>query len=296
MDTPTAGLPDLLTLMHRDITRLKERVARWFQDKPTTIGYPTSLARLDSLSGGLIPGEVTVVAGGPGSGKTSFAMQAVESAATWSRDHGEKKYAIVFSCEMSRMSLYLRSASRLAGLDSVKVRLGSISETELDRFNNCLEILRALPIVVIDMPGVTSVDIRALVQSLVEQGETLSVVAVDYIQLLSDQGENANMRVSRIMDNLRIAAQVADCCVLSLSQFSREGLKTNRRPQLSDLRDSGSIEQTAHQVWALYDPDPHNTAQVRDRELLILKNRSGRTGRVLLDFNSVLTAFHERSK
>jgi replicative DNA helicase len=260
---------------------------------------------LDKISGGLVRGEIITLAGGPGSGKTSLGLQVVEFASRWGlqndavrRENGKKpdEYTnVVISCEMSRFSLYMRSACRLAGLDTTKLRVGNVTKDELELFFAKLDELMALPILILDRPGMRSSDVRNCIQMLMAEGLKIGVCCVDYIQRLADEGDNVNVRVSNIMQNLGIAMSESECCMLLLSQYSRAKEREKRPPQLTDLRDSGSIEQDSYQVWALHDPDPEAkfSGGLMSRDLFILKNRNGRLGHLKLDFHPVITRFDE---
>lgn len=287
-------LKDIKQLTTRDITNLKTRSKQWFDEKPETWGLPTGIDRLDHISGGLVRGEIITLAGGPGSGKTSMGMQIVEHSAKWIADHGNEYVNVVISAEMSRFGLYMRSACRRAKVDSTKLRTGDISQDDLERFYEELDYLTGLPVLVLDNPGMTSADVRSGLQMLASEGLKVGVCCVDYIQRLADQGDNVNVRVSNIMQNLGIAMSESECCMLCLSQYSRAKEREKRPPQLTDLRDSGSIEQDSYQVWALHDPDPDAKFvgnPLVKRSLYILKNRNGQLGRISLDFHATFTEF-----
>lgn len=295
---------DIKKLMERDVTRLKNRSAQWFKEKPETWGIPTGIEHLDRLSGGLVRGEIITLAGGPGSGKTSLGLQVVEHAARWTQQDDANKRAagktpdefqhIIISAEMSRFGLYMRSACRIARIDSTKLRTGQVSQAELDRFFAALDDLYQLPILILDNPGMTSSEVRNALSMLQGEGVRIGVCCVDYIQRLADQGDNVNVRVSNIMQTLGVAMSETECCMLCLSQYSRAKEREKRPPQLTDLRDSGSIEQDSYQVWALHDPDPDakfTGNPLLKRTLYLLKNRNGNLGRVQFTLHSTFTEF-----
>src|SRR5579859_2480181 len=286
-------LKDIRKMMSIDIGKLKDKSAAWFKEKPTTWGIPTGIDKLDHIAGGLVRGEIITLAGGPGSGKTSLGMQITEHAAEWLVDHDDEYTNVVISAEMSRFGLLMRSACRREHLDTTKLRLGQETQDELDSFFSELDNLKNLPLLIIDQPGMTSSDVRTCLNMLTGEGLKVGVCCVDYIQRLADMGDNVNVRVSNIMQQLGIAMSETQCCMLCLSQYSRAKEREKRVPQLTDLRDSGSIEQDSYQVWALHDPKPDDkfVNPLQKRCLYVLKNRNGQLGRVEFDFHSTFTEF-----
>lgn len=283
--------------MKHNVDRLKSRSAHWYKTKPESFGYTTGLSTLDKITGGLVMGELIVLAGGTGMGKTSLAMQLVEHSARSIKKSGEDFVNLVFSAEMSMAMLYLRMAAKNAGLDTGSIRLGLISSAQLERLHMELDDLLTLPMLIIDVPKQESKDVLAGCEAISKEAP-IGVCVVDYIQRLADEGDNVNVRVANIMRNLGIAKSNAECCMLALSQYSRLKERERRKPILSDLRDSGAIEQDADQVWALHLPTPDarlsGVAHV-DVELHVLKNRNGRMGVSFLDMEMTSTSFKEMS-
>lgn len=292
------------SLMVRNRDRLKQQTADWVKNPPQdgVYGYPTGLQNIDLKFGGLPREELVVIAGGPGSGKTAFLTQVLENA---SHTDGGKVHLLV-SAEMSQRQLYLRSAARVAGLDSQDVKKGRLTPTEHARFNRALDALIDLPLLVVDTPGITSEDVVTMVGMLREEGLTVGIVGVDYVQLLSDEGQNSNLRLTAVMQRFIQLKNDSECTIALLSQYSRRkewegrnarGDMVDRPPQLSDLRDSGSIEQGAEQVWMFHDPIPPENEvhgvpfDASVKRLYVRKNRNGPTGKVDLWYLPTYTLF-----
>lgn len=299
----TATKYDLLrSQMLKNRDRLKKQTDEW-RDKPPedgVFGYRTGLQNIDIRFGGVPHEEIVVVAGGPGSGKTAFLTQVMESAA---RTTGDEVHLLI-SAEMSQRQLYLRSASRLAGLDSQNVRKGKLTKREKDLFDFCLDSIVELPLLVVDTPGITSEDVVTMVGMLRDEGLKVGMVGVDYIQQLFDEGQNNNLRVTSIMQRFMHLRNDAECSLVLLSQYSRrkewesrnaKGDAVDRPPQLSDLRDSGSIEQGADQVWMLHDPLDDKVVGVpfdaSAKLLYVRKNRNGPRGKAELWYLPTYTMF-----
>lgn len=297
--------------MAATVTRLKERSREWMTHPRETFGYPTGLSELDKLTGGCVEEEIITIAGGTGDGKTALLTQAMEYTALQLSRGGlpfatEKTIAFFFSLEMSRHAVYHRSAARLAGVDANQVRRGAVSSQEYARYTQALDTLLHLPLVVCDTPGLTSHDALDYIHLLQDEGFKLAVVGVDYVQLFADEGEgNAKFRV--VMRNAISIKNEASCSVVLLSQYSRrkewestnsKGEKLDRPPRLSDLYESGILEQSSDQVWMLHNPlvssDYAWTGPTTVRkELYVRKNRNGKLGRVDLWYTPSLTQFND---
>lgn len=295
---------NLRALMLKNKDRLKAQTEAWVKNPPKdgVHGFPTGLQNIDLKVGGIPREEIVVVAGGPGSGKTAFLTQIMENA---SREEGDAVNLII-SAEMSQRQLYLRSASRAAGLDSQKVRKGQLTAQEHRRFNYALDAIISLPLLVVDTPGITSEDVVTMVKMFRDEGLKVGIVGVDYVQLLADEGANGNMRLTGVMQRFVQLKNDAECSLMLLSQYSRRkewegrnarGDMVDRPPQLSDLRDSGSIEQGADQVWMFHDPIPpdnevHGIPYDASVKLMyVRKNRNGPTGKAALWFLPEYTFF-----
>ncbi|HHT44641.1 MAG TPA: replicative DNA helicase [Fastidiosipila sp.] len=261
----------------------------------------THFPRLDSMLEGLRPGAFYVLASRPGVGKTSFALNIAHNAVR----HGHT--TAIFSLEMSKEEIGTRvlvAESKVPG--TTLERITPKHEDAWTRIADALNDLLPVPLYIDDRSGATVVEMQAKCKQLqLEQGG-LDLVIVDYLQLMSGSGreggrsENRQQEISDISRMLKLMARELGVPVIALSQLSRAGTQSKRRPMLSDLRESGAIEQDADVVMFLYPleasedkeeaPDPINTV-----DLIVEKNRHGERGTITLGWNAPLTQFYEPS-
>jgi len=263
-------------------------------------GLQTHYEDLDALTSGLQPSDLVVVAARPSMGKTAFALNIAENVAV--KDH---KVVGVFSLEMSREALLLRLLCSEAGVDSHKLRMGFLGREDYNKLVSALGRLAEAPIFVDDTAGISLHEMRAKARRLQQSQGRLDLVIVDYLQLMSAsvggrRFENRTQEVSAISRGLKALAKELRAPVLALSQLSRapESRGGDHRPQLSDLRESGSIEQDADVVAFIfreevYKPDDPDLDGIAD--LIIAKQRNGPTGRVNLAFLKRSTRFESRA-
>ena len=261
-------------------------------------GLETHFEDLDNITSGLQKSDLIIIAGRPSMGKTAFAINIAENAAV--NDH---KVVAVFSLEMSRESLLLRLLCSQARVDSHKLRTGLLSREDYGKLVAGLGALVEAPIFIDDTPAVSISEMRAKCRRLQQAQGRLDLIVVDYLQLASASSpgtgrryENRTQEVSTISRGLKALAKEMRCPLIALSQLSRapESRTGNNRPQLSDLRESGAIEQDADVVGFIFreevykqdDPDLEGKA-----ELIIAKQRNGPTGTVHLAFIKRSTRF-----
>ena len=259
-------------------------------DKRLVTGVPTGLTDLDELTRGLQPRDLIVVAARPSMGKTSFGMNVVQHAAIRA-----SRRALVFSLEMGRRPIGLRLLASEGRVDHHKLLSGHLGDADWGRLSNAMGRLEAGAIYVDDAAVVTVFDVRAKARRL-QAGGGLDLIVIDYLQLMTgaQKAENKNLEVAAITKGLKAIARDLDVPVLLLSQLSREPDKRgNHRPQLSDLRDSGAIEQDADVVIGLHREEKYApTADNRGvAEAILLKQRNGPTGTVRLLFHDHLVRF-----
>jgi replicative DNA helicase len=260
-------------------------------------GLSTGFTKFDEMTGGMNGGELIILAARPSMGKTALAMNIAQHVAT----HPQmRKPVAVFSLEMSSASLLTRMLCSGARVDQHKFRAGYLNQDERRRLQVTLATLTDSPLFLDDTPGVNLMDVHAKLRRLKNQ-HGLSLVVVDYLQLMSSRGrsENRNQEVSAISRGLKLLAKDLDVPFLVLSQLSRaaETRPGDGTPQLSDLRDSGSIEQDADLVMFIYREEVYK----RDREdlkglaeVIIAKQRNGPIGKVPLRFLGAYTRFENR--
>jgi replicative DNA helicase len=262
-------------------------------------GLSTGFTKFDEMTGGLHGGELIILAARPSMGKTALALNVAQHVATHPK---VRKPVAVFSLEMSSASLLTRLLCAGARVDQHKFRAGYLNADERRRLQVALADLTEAPLFIDDTAGVHLMDVHAKLRRLKAQ-HGLALVVVDYLQLMSSRGrsENRNQEVSAISRGLKLMAKELDVPFLVLSQLSRasETRVGDHKPQLSDLRDSGSIEQDADLVGFIFREEVYK----RDREdlkgvadLIIAKQRNGPIGNVPLTFLGQFTRFENRAE
>lgn len=253
-------------------------------------GIATGFLDLDYKMAGMQPSDLVLVAARPSMGKTAFALNVVQHAAVH-----EKKICAMFSLEMSKDQLLNRMVCSEAMVDSQKVRTGDLQDDDWTKISMGAVILAESPIYVDDTPGITIAEIRAKCRKLkMEHG--LDLIMIDYLQLMSGNGkaQSREQEISEISRGLKALAREMDAPVVALSQLSRAcESRADHRPMLSDLRESGAIEQDADVVMFLYRDEYYHpdSEQKNQAELIIAKQRNGPTGTVHLVWIGQYTKF-----
>lgn len=292
------GLNKLLGETYKHIETL-------YQRKELVSGISTGFKDIDSMTSGFQPSDLIVLAARPGLGKTSFALNVAQHASV-----REDKTVGIFSLEMSSQQLVTRLLCAEARVDSQKVRSGYLSKEDWARLAKAMNRLAQAKIYIDDSPGISVVEMRAKVRRLVSQAG-LDFLIIDYLQLMSGgqagpgraRHENRQQEISAISRSLKGLAKEIAVPILSLSQLSRapEQRRGDHRPQLSDLRESGAIEQDADVVIFIYRPDIYKKEEDFDEEdgiaeLIIGKQRNGPTGTVKLAFIEQWTKFENLAR
>lgn len=253
-------------------------------------GVPTGFIDLDRLLTGLQPSDLLIIAGRPGQGKTGFLLSVARNAAL---EH--KKHVAVFSLEMSNEQVAQRLISQETGIDAQKLRTGKLSEDEWPLFTHSIEVLSDTHIFLDDTPAITPLQLRTKSRRLhMEYG--LDLILVDYLQLMGGdvRTENRVQEVSYITRNLKVLARELNVPVLAAAQLSRAvEQRSDKRPVLSDLRESGSLEQDSDIVMFIYRPDQYekDTEKQNIAEIMVAKHRNGPVGTIELIFRSKLAKF-----
>ncbi|MGH7697192.1 MAG: replicative DNA helicase [Candidatus Dormibacteria bacterium] len=254
-------------------------------------GVASGFGELDAVTSGFQRSELIVVAARPGVGKTSFALNVARHAAV-QRQHG----VALFSLEMSRDALVQRMLCSEAGVDSFRLRTGQLADDTWQLIAGAMDTLSRAAIYIDDTPALSVIEMRAKARRL-RATSKVDLFIVDYLQLMRAQSRSDSraQEVSEISAGLKSLARELDVPVIAVSQLNRESeRRTDRRPQLSDLRDSGSIEQDSDIVMFLYRPGMHEEGKdPGETELDIAKNRNGPVRRIGLFFNAGQTAFRE---
>ena len=281
----------------------------------TGTGSPTGYRKLDQMSGGLQDTDLVIVAGRPGMGKTTFAMNlAANLTRPVGNDNEPAEGVAMFSLEMPRDQIAIRFACAEAtdGVNVASARMNSLTDDAWERLGNAARSLSRHPIWIDDTPVVTLLDVRARVKRLmrdIASGRSvvpcsrLKLVIIDYLQLmkgLREKGDSREAEVASLSRGLKALAKNLKVTVIAVSQLNRnpeKGRQKDRRPELSDLRESGAIEQDADRVWFLYREKYYDReSDTDDAELIVAKDRNGPTGIVPLRFQDDSVRFFERAE
>ncbi|MGI8757655.1 MAG: replicative DNA helicase [Acidimicrobiales bacterium] len=282
---------DSMSRLHDLLDQTLDSLEALYERGDAITGTPTGYTDFDELTAGLQPNALIVVGARPGMGKTSFAMGMAGHAAL---EH--HRPVLFFSLEMSRIELSQRLLCSEARVDSTKIRNGRLTDDDWRRISHGIGRLGDAPLWIDDNPNVTVMEIRAKARRLQSNVGQLGMIVVDYIQLMSGRSnaENRQVEVAEISRGLKILARELQCPVVALAQLNRSlEQRADKRPMLSDLRESGSLEQDADVVTFLY-RDEHYNAESPDRgtaEVLVAKHRAGPTGMVRLAFLDHYTKF-----
>ena len=268
------------------------KIEQLFEQKRLISGVPTGFVDLDEMTRGLQGGDLIIVAARPSMGKTSLVLNIAQHVAT------QAEHCVgFFSLEMSKESLFLRMLTSEAQIDSHRLMSGAIGQKDYGRISHALETLSAMKLFIDDTASIGVLEMRAKSRRL--KGEHgLSLLIVDYIQLMSGRGrfENRTLELGAISRSLKGLAKELNVPIIVLSQLSRAPeSRSDHRPQLSDLRESGALEQDADLVVLIYRDDVYNkdpnNPDAGTAELLVAKQRNGPTGTVKLAFLREQTRF-----
>jgi replicative DNA helicase len=253
-------------------------------------GVPTGFIDLDKLLAGFQPSDLLIVAGRPGMGKSGFCISAAKNAA-----QTHKKHVAIFSLEMSNEQLVQRLIAQETGIDSQRLRTGKLEENEWGLFTEAIEALSDTRIFLDDTPAITPLQLRTKCRRL-HLEYRLDLIIVDYLQLMSGdtRTDNRVQEVSYISRNLKVLARELNVPVLAAAQLSRAvEQRGDKTPILSDLRESGSLEQDADVVMFIYRPEIYDDDPSKQNlaEVIIAKHRNGPIGRVQLIFRKNLAKF-----
>src|ERR671936_210411 len=288
-DQGLIGIAPILARVYERIDHLHN------QDNPSDVtGVPTGFTDLDIRTAGLQPGDLIIIAGRPSMGKTAFALNIAEHVAL----HPSVRLPVaVFSMEMSASQLAMRMLSSIAKVDQHKLRTGRLSDEEWSQLTEATGRLHEASIHVDETAALNALEVRARARRLKREYSKLGLVIVDYLQLMSatSQGENRATEISEISRSLKALSKELEVPVIALSQLSRAVEQRNdRRPMMSDLRESGAIEQDADVILFIYREEVYSPDKEEAKgraEIIIGKQRNGPIGRVDLTFLGRFTRF-----
>lgn len=281
------SLAPIRDLLEKSLNHLEEL----FEKGDAITGLPTGYDDLDEVLSGMQPSNLIVVGARPAMGKSAFALGMAAHAALQAR-----RPVLFFSLEMSHLDLTTRLIASEARVDSVRMRNGRLTDADWPKISHAIGRLAEAPLFIDDNPQLTIMEIRAKARRLKAKEGDLGLVVVDYLQLMTGRGsaENRQVEISEISRGLKVLARELECPVVALSQLSRQlEARADKRPMLSDLRESGAIEQDADVVMFLYRDSVYNkdSPDGGEAEILVSKHRSGPTAMVRLAWLDNYTRF-----
>ncbi len=267
-----------------------DRLDALHQSQGSITGLATGFTRLDEYTAGLQPGDLIIIAGRPSMGKTTLALNIAENAAL-----GARKSAAVFSMEMSVEQLAFRMVSSLGRVDQAHLRNGRFGDDDWPRINGAIQQMAEAPIYIDDTPSMTPTEVRARARRL-QRERGLDLIVIDYLQLMRVAGtaENRATEISEISRSLKGLARELRVPIIALSQLNRSvESRTDKKPVMSDLRESGAIEQDADLILFIYRDEVYNHDSPRKgiADINIAKQRNGPTGEFPLTFLGRFTKF-----
>lgn len=284
------------TSLKRIIPSAFEAVEQLSQRKEMITGVPTGFPELDKMTAGLQPSDLIILAGRPSMGKTAFAMNIAQNASVI-----DKVGVAIFSLEMSKEQLALRLLCSAGHVDSQRVRTGRLQDDDWPKLTRAVGMLEESPMWIDDTPAISVLEMRAKVRRLSAQFP-LGLIIVDYLQLMRGRNsiENRTQEISEISRSLKAMAKELKVPVIALSQLNRSlESRPDKRPMMSDLRESGAIEQDADVICFIYRDEVYNKAEDNPQkgitEIIIGKQRNGPTGTVKLTFIKEFTMFESLS-
>lgn len=273
------------------VAKAIDNIEKRFHDNNLITGIATGFTDLDKLTAGMQPGDLIIVAGRPSMGKTIMGMNIAEHAAIRSQ-----KGVLVFSMEMPGESLAMRMLSSLGRIDQNKLRTGKLAEEDWSRLTSAVSWLSNAKLHIDETPALTPIELRARARRVARERNGLGLIVVDYLQLMRGQGqtENRTAEISEISRSLKALAKELNVPIIALSQLNRSlEQRPNKRPVMSDLRESGAIEQDADLIMFIYRDEVYHedSPDKGTAEIIVGKQRNGPIGTVRLTFAGQYTRF-----
>ncbi|MFM1896067.1 MAG: hypothetical protein RLZZ385_1141 [Pseudomonadota bacterium] len=287
-DRPREGSPEPINPV---LMRVVDRIDELSASDGGLTGLSSGYKDLDEMTNGWQKSDLVIVAGRPSMGKTAFAMNLVENAVI----AGDRP-VLVFSLEMPAESLVFRMLSSLGKIDQGRLRTGQLDEDDWPKLTSAVARLKDRPLLIDDSPGLSPMEMRSRARRVAREKGQLGMIVVDYLQLMQVKGtvENRVGEISEISRSLKQLAREFECPVIALSQLNRSlEQRPNKRPVMSDLRESGAIEQDADVIAFIYRDEVYNedTPDKGVAEVIIGKHRNGPIGTVKLSFVGRFTRF-----
>lgn len=276
------------------LVKTVEKIDMLYHSPDAITGLATGLSDLDEMTSGLQPSDLVIVAGRPSMGKTTLVMNMAENAAI-----KDGRPVLVFSMEMPADSLAMRMMSSLGRIDQHRIRTGKLDDDDWPRVTSSVHMLSEAPLFIDDTPALTPAEMRARARRLAKEHGQLGLIVVDYLQLMKVPGFKADSRtaeISEISRSLKALAKELEVPVIALSQLNRSlEQRTDKRPVMSDLRESGAIEQDADLICFIYRDEVYNpdSPDKGTAEIIIAKQRNGPIGRIRVSFLGKYTRFED---
>lgn len=273
------------------LAKTMDRIDTLFHAGTSITGVPSGYHDFDDMTSGLQPSDLVIIAGRPSMGKTTFAMNIAEHVAIKSRSP-----VLIFSMEMPGEAIVMRMLSSLCRIDQLRIRTGKLADEDWPRISSTVSMLSDAPLYIDDTPSLSPAEMRARARRLAKEHGQLGLIVVDYLQLMQVPGynENRTAEISEISRSLKGLAKELKVPVIALSQLNR-GLeqRSDKRPVMSDLRESGAIEQDADLIVFIYRDEVYNenSPDKGTAEIIIAKQRNGPIGKVRLTFMGQYTCF-----
>lgn len=279
------------------LAKTMDRIDTLFHSKDAITGTPTGYHDFDDMTSGLQSSDLVIIAGRPSMGKTVLAMNIAEHVAIKSR-----LPVLVFSLEMPGEAIVMRLLSSLCRIDQLRIRTGKLADEDWPRISSTVSMLSDAPLFIDDTPALSPAEVRARARRVAKEHGQLGLIVVDYLQLMQVPGynENRTAEISEISRSLKALAKELTVPVIALSQLNR-GLeqRADKRPVMSDLRESGALEQDADVIAFIYRDEVYNdnSSDKGTAEIIIAKQRNGPIGKLRLTFLGQYTCFenHVRS-
>ena len=278
------------------LARTTEKIDLLYQNGGNITGLPTGFSDLDNMTSGLQDGDLVIIAGRPSMGKTVFGVNIAEHAALKS-----KKPVVIFSLEMPSEAIVMRMLSSLGRISQQRIRTGQLKEDDWPRLTSAINMLGQSPIFIDDTAGLSPNEIKSRLRRIAKKHGQIGLVVVDYLQLMQvpDSKENRTNEISLISRSLKMIAKELSTPVIALSQLNR-GLeqRQDKRPIMSDLRESGAIEQDADLIAFIYRDEVYNdhSPDQGTAEIIIGKQRNGPIGKVRLTFLGEYVRFENHTQ
>ena len=278
------------------LAKTMDRIDTLFHSGTAITGVSTGYHDLDEMTSGFQPSDLVIIAGRPSMGKTILGVNIAEHVAIKSRSP-----VLIFSMEMPGESIVMRLLSSLCRIDQLRIRTGKLSDDDWPRISSTVSMLSEAPLFIDDTPGLSPAEVRARARRLTKEHGQLGMIMVDYLQLMQVPGynENRTAEISEISRSLKGLAKELKVPVVALSQLNR-GLeqRADKRPVMSDLRESGAIEQDADLIAFIYRDEVYNenSPDKGTAEIIIAKQRNGPIGKIRLTFMGQYTCFENFSR